>query len=191
MGTYPGCTCGSSCILSSPTQHVCTQSGRARPVFGAPHLPQHSLHASATPDRIAERHLKLPAGQYPREPALAQSLPQVSLNSAAAGWPIPPGSEPWCRACPEGWATTTVDAGFCQMCTPGTFAASEQSPACSACPAGAYANTWGTTACKHCIMGTFSNSSVRPACRSGHKYLPLLKEEVVIEFCASINIISV
>ena len=73
---------------------------------------------------------------------------------------IPPGSEPWCSACPEGWATTTVDAGFCQMCTPGTFAATAQSPACSACPAGAYANTWGTTACKHCIMGTFSNSSV-------------------------------
>ena len=81
------------------------------------------------------------------------------------GWPIPPGSEPWCSACPEGWATTTVDAGFCQMCTPGTFAATAQSPACSACPAGAYANTWGTTACKHCIMGTFSNSSVSsPAC---------------------------
>ena len=75
---------------------------------------------------------------------------------------MPPGSEPWCSACPEGWASTSVDAGFCQMCTPGTYAASAQSPACSACPAGAYANTWGTAACKHCIMGTFSNSTVRP-----------------------------
>lgn len=66
---------------------------------------------------------------------------------------------------PRSAAVTPAGAAQCNVCLPGSYAASGKSSVCSECPRGTYQNKYGQQQCNPCKEGTYQDARAAAKCK--------------------------